>query len=171
MGLARAAAQRDWPDRSVFVCDYQTAGRGRAGRTWLAPPGAALLFTVLLRSDDPPLCQTMLASVALSEAVERLAAVETSIKWPNDLLVEDRKLAGVLAERFTDDKRSCTLVGCGLNVNQDPAQLEAIGRSATSLKAEAGRSFHRGELLVVCLERFESWLSQDRGRRLAGLRL
>ena len=63
------------------------------------------------------------------------------------------------------------MVGCGLNVNQDPAQLEAIGRSATSLKAEAGRSFHRGELLVVCLERFESWLSQDRGRRLAGLRL
>jgi BirA family biotin operon repressor/biotin-[acetyl-CoA-carboxylase] ligase len=170
MDLAREAARRGWTDRSVFVCEYQTAGRGRQGRRWDAPPGRALLFTVLLRWADSPLLATTLASEALSEAVERLAQVEPGIKWPNDLLVEDRKLAGVLAESYSGPPESFVLVGCGLNVNQEADDLAPLGRAATSLKLEAGRTIHRGELLVVCLERFDAWLALDPAGRAAGLR-
>jgi BirA family biotin operon repressor/biotin-[acetyl-CoA-carboxylase] ligase len=159
MNLARKAARRNWPGRSVFVCDYQTLGHGRQGRRWEAPPGQALLFTLLLRTTDPPLAQTMLASVALCEAVQRLVQVEPSIKWPNDLLVEGRKLAGVLAESYGGVAGGYTLVGCGINVNQGDEDLRALGRAATSLKLAAGHPVHRGELLVICIERFDSWLA------------
>jgi len=170
MDLAREAARRGWPDRSVFVCDYQTAGRGRQGRTWEAPPGLGLLFSVLLRSTDPPPLHTMLASVALCEAVECLVQLEPSIKWPNDLLIDDQKVAGILAEAYSGPPCDYTLLGCGVNLNQEAADLAGLGRAATSLKLAAGRAVHRGELLVVCLERFDVWLSLDAAERAAGLR-
>ena len=96
MDLAREAARRDWPDRSVFVADYQTKGRGRQGRVWLCPPYAGLLTTFLLRRRAaPPYTYTMLVGVALCEAIERLLALEPAIKWPNDIMVDGRKVAGV----------------------------------------------------------------------------
>src|SRR5215211_1447645 len=101
--LAREAARRGWPDRSVFVADYQTAGRGRHGRTWTAPPRTGLLMSVLLRHRGAaPHYYTMLTSVAVCEAIERLLGLEPAIKWPNDVMIDDRKVAGVLAEA-TDD--------------------------------------------------------------------
>ena len=169
MDLAREAARRGWPERSIFVCDYQTAGRGRQGRQWQAPPGKGLLFTVLLGPSSRPLFSTMLAAVALCEAVEALVRLDPAIKWPNDLLIQGRKLAGVLGEAYTGPPQSYALVGCGLNVNQDPADLEPIGRAATSLKLEAGRPLHRGELLVLCIERLAAWLGlpfDERERQL-----
>jgi BirA family biotin operon repressor/biotin-[acetyl-CoA-carboxylase] ligase len=170
MGLAREAARRGWPDRTVFVCDYQTAGRGRQGRAWEAPPGAGLLFTLLMRSADEPWLATMLAAVALCEAIERLVQVEPAIKWPNDLLFEDRKLAGILAEGYSGPPAGYMLVGCGLNVNQDAEELSHLGRSATSLKLAAGRPVHRGELLVMCIERLDAWLGLEPAARGAALR-
>ena len=170
MDLAREAARRGWPDRSVFVCDFQTAGRGRQGRTWQAPSGLGLLFSALLHSSDPPLLHTMLASVALCEAVERLVQLEPSIKWPNDLLIDDQKVAGILAEGYSGPPSDYTVLGCGGNVNQEAADLAGLGRAATSLRLAAGRTVHRGELLVVCLERFEVWLALDAAGRAAGLR-
>ena len=170
MDLAREAARRGWPDRSVFVCDFQTAGRGRQGRTWEAPPGRGLLFSVLLRSSDPPLLHTMLASVALCEAAERLVQAEPSIKWPNDLLIDDRKVAGILAESYSGPPSDYTVLGCGVNVNQEAADLAGLGRPATSLRLAAGRPVHRGELLVICLERFDVWLVVDAAERAARLR-
>jgi BirA family transcriptional regulator, biotin operon repressor / biotin---[acetyl-CoA-carboxylase] ligase len=170
MDLAREAARRGWPDRSVFVCDYQTAGRGRRGRRWEAPAGAGLLFTLLLRSSDAPMQRTMLASVALSEAIERLLGVEPSIKWPNDLLLGNRKLAGVLAEGYSGPAGGYVLVGCGVNANQDASDFASVGRAAVSLEQAAGRAVHRGELLVVCLERFEGWLGLAPEARAAALR-
>ena len=116
--LARAAAARDWPDRSVFVADYQTRGRGRHGRTWLCPPMAGLLMSVLLRRRDaPPYTYTMLAAVALCEAIERLLTLEPEIKWPNDVVVDGRKVAGVLAEVSDDGRERTVIVGVGANVN------------------------------------------------------
>jgi BirA family transcriptional regulator, biotin operon repressor / biotin---[acetyl-CoA-carboxylase] ligase len=170
MDLAREAARRGWPDRSVFVSDYQTAGRGRKGRRWQAPPGLGLLFTVLLRLAGSPLEHTMLASVAVCEAAGRLLQLEPSIKWPNDLLLDGRKVAGVLAESHSGPNGAYTLVGCGLNVNQDIEDLRGLGGAATSLKLAAGRQAHRGELLVICLERLEAWLELDPDARSADLR-
>lgn len=170
MDLGRAAAERGWSERSVFVCDYQTRGRGRQGRPWEAGPGLGLLFTVLLRNDQPPFASTMLAVVALCEAIERLAGVEAGIKWPNDLLFEGAKLAGVLTESYSGPAGGYALVGCGLNVNQTADDLADLGRTATSVSLAAGRPVHRGELLVLCLERMETRLGLEPAQRLPALR-
>jgi BirA family biotin operon repressor/biotin-[acetyl-CoA-carboxylase] ligase len=167
--LAREAARRDWPDRSVFVADYQTKGRGRQGRTWLCPPRAGLLMSVLLRRRDAPAyTYTMLAAVALSEAIERLLALEPAIKWPNDVVIDGKKVAGVLAEASDDGKQQTVVVGIGVNVNVEPDEFVDLP-NATSLLIEAGLSVHRGELLALMIERFDSWLKADRFEREDGL--
>ncbi|HEX6235736.1 MAG TPA: biotin--[acetyl-CoA-carboxylase] ligase [Acidimicrobiales bacterium] len=115
----------------VVVADHQRAGRGRRSRSWVAPPGGSLLVSVLLR---PPAsvagAATMAAALAMAEAVERLAGVGPGLKWPNDLVVDDRKLAGILAEADwpagstissgyrppAADDRTAVIVGVGLNV-------------------------------------------------------
>jgi BirA family biotin operon repressor/biotin-[acetyl-CoA-carboxylase] ligase len=163
--LAREAARRDWPDRTVFVADYQTRGRGRHGRVWLCPPYAGLLMSVLLRRRDaPPYTYTMLAAVSLCEAIERLLALEPQIKWPNDVVIEGRKVAGVLAEATDDGRHRTVVVGVGVNVNLAPEELADLP-NATSLAIEAGHDAHRGELLTLMLERFDSWLNRPAGQR------
>jgi BirA family biotin operon repressor/biotin-[acetyl-CoA-carboxylase] ligase len=167
--LAREAARRGWPDRSVFVADYQTRGRGRHGRVWLCPPRAGLLMSVLLRRRDaPPYVYTMLAAVSLSESIERLLALEPAIKWPNDVILDDKKVAGVLAEVSDDGREQTVVVGVGVNVNVDPADLAELP-NATSLAIEAGVFVHRGELLALIVERLDSWLRNDRFRLDDGL--
>jgi BirA family biotin operon repressor/biotin-[acetyl-CoA-carboxylase] ligase len=158
--LARAAAERNWPDRSVFVADYQTKGRGRHGRIWLCPPTAGLLMSVLLRRREaPPHTYTMLAAVGLCEAIERLLALEPEIKWPNDVVIDGRKVAGVLAEAIDDGRERTVIVGIGVNVNVAAEDFQDLP-NAGSLLLEAGRPVHRGELLVLMLERFDSWLKR-----------
>lgn len=167
--LAREAARRGWPDRSVFVADYQTKGRGRHGRTWLCPPRAGLLMSVLLRRRDAPASSyTMLAAVALCEAVERLLALDPAIKWPNDVVVDGQKVAGVLAEASDDGRERTVVVGVGVNVNLEPDELADLP-NATSLSIEAGVPVHRGELLALMVERLDSWLRADRFTLEAGL--
>ena len=163
--LAREAARRDWPDRSVFVADYQTLGRGRHGRVWLCPPYAGLLMSVLLRRRDAaPYTYTMLAAVALCEAVERLLALEPEIKWPNDVVIEGQKTAGVLAEATDDGRERTVVIGIGVNVNLEIDEIADLP-NATSLAIEAGRDVHRGELLTMMLERFDSWLNRPAAQR------
>ena len=142
---ARAAAS----DGLVAVADVQTAGRGRLERRWEAPPGSSMLVSVLLRSAPDPGQVVMAAGVALAEAVERVAGVAAALKWPNDLVVEDRKLAGLLAEREDD----ALVVGAGCNVNWEsfPPELAA---TATACNLEAGRVVDRDALLLAYLELF-----------------
>jgi BirA family biotin operon repressor/biotin-[acetyl-CoA-carboxylase] ligase len=148
------AARNGAADGLVVVADAQTAGRGRLGRTWQAPPGSSLLVSVLLRPADAPGRTVMAAGVALAEAVERVAGIEAGLKWPNDLVVEDRKLAGLLAEADGD----ALVVGAGCNVNWDsfPAELET---TATACNLEAGRPVDRDALLDAFLDRFAAALA------------
>ncbi|HTL87246.1 MAG TPA: biotin--[acetyl-CoA-carboxylase] ligase [Acidimicrobiia bacterium] len=118
-------AQGGAPEGLVAVADEQTAGRGRLGRAWVAPPGAALLVSVLLR---PTLAAGELHLVTLATALAALDALPASgarLKWPNDLVIGDRKLAGILAEV---DGHGAVVVGMGLNVRDDlfPEELRAI---------------------------------------------
>ncbi len=130
---ARAGA----PAGLVAVADFQTEGRGRLGRRWEAPPGSALLASVLLRpvlaAEDLPLCASAVGLAAAEVCVARGVAV--GLKWPNDLVVEDRKLAGVLAEAAGSDPDGthAVVVGIGMNLTGTGPP----GVSATSL-AEAG---------------------------------
>jgi BirA family transcriptional regulator, biotin operon repressor / biotin---[acetyl-CoA-carboxylase] ligase len=140
------------PDGLVAVADVQTAGRGRLDRRWEAPSGSSLLVSVLLRpgtGDGGPDAgrAVMAAGIALARAVDRVAGVAVGLKWPNDLVAGDRKLAGILAEREGD----ALVVGAGCNVNWEsfPPELAA---TATACNLEAGRAVDREALLEAYLQ-------------------
>ena len=152
------AARAGAPDGLVVVADEQTAGRGRLGRTWEAPPGSSLLVSVLLRRPGDPSRAVMAAGVALAGAVADAAGVATGLKWPNDLVVDDRKLAGLLAEAEGD----ALVVGAGCNVNWD-AFPEELAATATACNLEAGRPVDRDALLDAFLDHFAAALAAGDG--------
>jgi BirA family biotin operon repressor/biotin-[acetyl-CoA-carboxylase] ligase len=154
--LARAGA----PEGVVVVAEHQTAGRGRLGRTWEAPPGSSLLMTVLLRPtlDAARLhLVTMAVALAAADACAEVAGFAPDLKWPNDLMVEDRKLAGILAEAgFEGNAPQWVVVGIGLNVNwpkELPPELSGIAVAANHL---AGRTVDRERLLAQFLKRLSN---------------
>ncbi len=161
---ARTAARLGAPSRSIFVADYQRAGRGRQGRSWLAGPGEALMLSVVFRERSPtvvPWRWTSLASVALAEAIRELSPDLTpTIKWPNDVLLDDRKVAGILAEPSSGGEPPLAIVGIGGNGNSSPRDLAAVGATATSLGIAAGRPVDRGQLLLALLRRVDRWYAQ-----------
>jgi BirA family biotin operon repressor/biotin-[acetyl-CoA-carboxylase] ligase len=148
------AARAGAGDGLVVVADEQTAGRGRLGRTWDAPPGSSLLVSVLLRRARDPGPVVMAAGVALVDAVREVAGVDAALKWPNDLVVDDRKLAGLLAEREGD----ALVVGAGCNVNWESFP-DALATTATACNLEAGHAIDRDALLESFLDHFADSLA------------
>ncbi len=154
-----ARALRGEPEGAVLAAEEQRAGRGRMGRAWTAPPRAALTFSVLLRPAVPPARRgwlPLLTGVAVATAVTGVTGVETRLKWPNDLLAADAKVAGILAEASGD----AVVVGIGLNVSTEPAEFPAPrpgALPATSLRAAGATALDREELLLAILEGFERW--------------
>lgn len=163
MDEARRAAERGEGEGLVVAADRQTTGRGRRGRTWFSPEGN-LNATVLLRptvAADRATWIPLLAGVAVAEAIERLVDVQARVKWPNDVVVGDRKVAGILTESQWDGegRLAWVLVGVGVNGNVRPEALPAeIRQTATSLSAATGRRVCLPALLKVFLERFEAIL-------------
>ena len=160
--LARAAAEPGGAEGRVLVAEEQTAGRGRRGRTWSSVPGESLTFSALLRPASVPPDRrgwlSLLTGVAVASAVGTLAGVHTVLKWPNDVLAGDRKLAGILAEQSPDG--SAVVVGVGLNVATRASALPvaATGLAATSLAVEAGgAATSREDLLLGILDQLERW--------------
>jgi len=126
MAMARAGAEAG----TVLHAGHQVAGKGRLGRSWIAPPGAALLVSVLLRPEGgPSFWDTAAVAVAAAAACRNLCAAQPLLKWPNDLVLGDRKLAGVLAE--ADAGSGAVVVGCGLNLALPPSP--ELGARAISL--------------------------------------
>jgi BirA family transcriptional regulator, biotin operon repressor / biotin---[acetyl-CoA-carboxylase] ligase len=169
--LARAADDARGAEGQVLVAEEQTAGRGRLGRTWTSVPGASLTFSVLLRPVTVPAARrgllALLTGVAVASAVRSVtdggpgaggsaAGVDAVLKWPNDVLVGERKLAGILAEQSPDG--SAVVIGIGLNVATpaDALPVSPAGLPATSLLVE-GASVSRAALLLEILRQFESW--------------
>lgn len=165
-------ARRGAPEGLVLVADHQTGGRGRLGRTWSAAPGAALLVSVLLR---PPLpidevsVVLMAAGVAACDGVEAAAGFRPGLKWPNDLVVDDRKLAGLLTEA-TGGADPGMVLGLGINVSASAYPAELAG-DATSCEEVAAQPVDRGQLLVAFLTALDSRYSTvlARGGRRATL--
>lgn len=148
------------PEGRVWVADHQTAGRGRLGRVWTAPPGSSLLVSVLLRPDVPAGSSslvTMALGLAAAEAVEQLTGLRPGLKWPNDLVVAvdgvERKLAGILAERADD----AVVVGLGLNVDWPPVtEIPAdLAARLVALNHLTGAAVDRADLLVALLRSFD----------------
>jgi BirA family transcriptional regulator, biotin operon repressor / biotin---[acetyl-CoA-carboxylase] ligase len=126
--LMRAAAAGA-PDRSVLVAGHQTAGRGRLDRTWEAPPGANLLVSVLFRSNfDPasPHSLTQAVAVAAARTAEALAGRRPDLKWPNDLLLDEAKLGGILAQSSQTAGQMYVVVGMGLNIGWAPPEAARL---------------------------------------------
>ncbi len=157
----------------VVAAGEQTAGRGRQGRVWIAPPGSSLLCSVLLRPKLPPDRRHLVviaASLAVSDAVEATTGVASSLKWPNDVMVGDAKLGGVLAEADGD----AVVVGMGVNVDwpEIPAELSGL---ATACNLEGGRPVEVAALLDDLLRRYDTRLDdlsgalRDYRRRLSTL--
>jgi BirA family biotin operon repressor/biotin-[acetyl-CoA-carboxylase] ligase len=155
---AKELAAAGAPEGALVVAEGQSAGRGRLGRHWESPAGAGLYVSLLLRPPLPPheLPQiTLTTAVAVSRALERAAGAAPGIKWPNDLLLEGKKVGGILTEMETEsDQIRHLVVGLGINVNNREFPPE-IAETATSLALALGRSFVRVPLLQAWLEEFE----------------
>ena len=163
MDVARDAAEHGAPEGTVALADEQTAGRGRLGRSWVAPPGVNLLPTLLLRPGEATLRQiAMIAPLAISDAVAECSGLQTDIKWPNDVQAQGRKLAGVLIETSVHEGERFVLVGTGINVNFDPRPHEEIRDIATSVAVELGRDAEREPLLAAYLAHFERMYREAR---------
>ena len=178
---AMAWAKEGAPDLSLVVADEQTAGRGRAGRTWFTPAGTALAFSLVLRPDTLPRQHlprlTALGALAVADALRELWGLESRIKWPNDLLLNGRKCAGMLVESDWAGERLRALV-LGIGVNVEPGSIppaDALSFPATCVEAETGQQVDRWsllrEVLRVLIERRKGLSSptfiQDWEARLA----
>lgn len=164
--LARGEAAEGALEGTVVVAEEQTAGRGRLGRPWVSPPGANLYVTLVLRpSSERMRALSMVAPLAVAQAVEDTTGLSPRIKWPNDLLVEGRKLAGVLIDtEISGQTPQYALVGVGLNVNLDAQAVPEIATIATSLRQHLGREISREEMLAAFLNRFEMlYVESERG--------
>ncbi len=144
------------PEGAVAVADFQTAGRGRLGRVWEAPPGSALLASVLLK---PPAGRALpqlalVAGIAVADALERLTDLAVQIKWPNDVMLRRTKVAGILAEA----RDGVVVLGIGVNLNQTHAELPERGGS---LRTTTGEEWDRDAVLDAVLadldNRYAQW--------------
>lgn len=159
--LARHLAARGWPDGTVVVADYQFAGRGRQGRSWWAPRGTALLFSLLTR---PALHArrasqlTMAAAVAAAEGLESLGCKDVAVKWPNDLYVQGRKIGGILLETQISANApevELAIVGVGINLTVDFSERPELQATATSLHEWLHPAPDRVRVLAAFLRFFD----------------
>jgi len=156
---ARRLALAGTPEGTLVLANEQTAGRGRLDRRWLAPRGQALLFSLIFYPTLTPRHVhqlTMLSSLACMHAVLDQTGLRPAIKWPNDLLLDGKKLAGILSEIGQAGERLYAVVGIGLNVNVDFAPWPELREQATSLREALGRPVPRVPLLQEILRRIET---------------
>jgi BirA family transcriptional regulator, biotin operon repressor / biotin---[acetyl-CoA-carboxylase] ligase len=151
------------PEGAVVLAEEQTAGKGRAGRTWQSDRAAGIYVTLLLRPRLSPAqapLLTMMAGLSAHAAIAATTGITPDLKWPNDLLLSGKKTGGILTEMYAEPTQvRFVIVGIGLNVNQEKFGSE-LGATATSLRMETGKQESRLELLVRLLREFESDYNQ-----------
>jgi BirA family transcriptional regulator, biotin operon repressor / biotin---[acetyl-CoA-carboxylase] ligase len=155
-------ALRGAGEGEIVVAESQEKGRGRLGRHWYSPPFRNLYLSVILRPRIPPHRApliTLMAAVATAEAIEKTSGLHPMIKWPNDLLIKGRKLAGLLNEIHSEtDRVHFVILGMGVNLNTDKGAFsKEIRGIATSLKRETGKAISRKVFLQHLLQALEKW--------------
>lgn len=158
----------------VVVAEQQTAGKGRRGRTWVSPPGKNLYFSVVLRPELPPQRAselTLVAAVALAETL-REAGVPAQIKWPNDIHVGGKKVAGILTELSADTERvHFVVLGVGVNLNAEQTDFPPeVAEVATSLKLARGQQVPRALFTAALWVHLEQWLDRHAQEGFAPVR-
>ena len=156
MDIARNLARKGCPDFTVVIAGQQKKGRGRLQRKWLSSEGG-LYFTLVLRPEIPPVLSFRInfsASLTLARTLQRMFDINALVKWPNDILVDGKKITGMLSEMEAESERvSFINIGLGINVNNDPTSREPM---AASLKKILGRDVSRKALLSEFLNEFEA---------------
>ncbi len=148
----------------AVIAETQTAGKGRRGRTWVSPPGQNLAVSVILRPDVAPqrACEiTLVAAVALAETI-REAGAQATIKWPNDIQIDGRKVAGILTELSAEaDRVAFIVLGMGVNLNSGLKDFPAeVAEIATSLSVVRGRTVPRALFTAALFTKLEGWLDR-----------
>ncbi|MHC4905234.1 MAG: biotin--[acetyl-CoA-carboxylase] ligase [Planctomycetota bacterium] len=167
-------------DGLCVLTESQNKGRGRRGRTWFSEPGQSILCSVLLtKINIEAELLTLAAAVATAEAISAFCDLPCRIKWPNDILVREQKVAGILIEKRTINNRPCYVVGIGINGNQNRETFEQyeLNLPATSLAIETGQSIDRSGLVCELLQKIETWVENashqsaiiDRWLQLSGI--
>lgn len=169
--VAWDSARHPGRDGLVVLAEEQSAGRGRFGRQWISPPSANVLMSILLEDgDQAPAIEalTVAAGLAVAEGMEAVCPLELQLKWPNDVLLDGRKLCGVLLERRRIGPRSATVLGIGINVSAHPPRLgEAM--EATCLAEHLPETPQRVEVIREVLRRLDHWMGNLTGRGLEAL--
>jgi BirA family biotin operon repressor/biotin-[acetyl-CoA-carboxylase] ligase len=162
---ARALASNDAPEGAIVVADFQTAGKGRLGRSWSAAAAENLLFSVILRPRIAPEgvnLLPLLTAVAVARAVSEKSGLKADCKWPNDLLLHGKKFCGILLEGvLSEGGLDFVIAGIGVNVNQ-VLFPNGLKERATSLRIESGKEFDREELLRAVLREFENLYAEEK---------
>lgn len=176
---AKRFAEEGAPHGATVVADRQTAGRGRRGRSWESPAGCSVYFTIVIRpafAPDKASMITLVMALSVAEAIHEVTGLDTGIKWPNDIVVNGKKVVGILTEMSMTPEMNeiqFLVAGVGVNVNQNgPADFpEELRRTATSLKMECGKTVDRAVLLERILARFEAdYETFERSFCLSGLK-
>jgi BirA family transcriptional regulator, biotin operon repressor / biotin---[acetyl-CoA-carboxylase] ligase len=159
--LLRDLAEHGAPEGTLVITNEQVQGRGRMGRQWIAPAGTSLLMSVLFRPDLPPIAAhrlVMVAGLAAANACEAEPDLRVTVKWPNDLQIDGRKLAGILPESAIEgDVLKWVIVGIGMNVNQHFATDDPLSARATSLAMASGQPVDRLRLLARIMASINHW--------------
>jgi BirA family biotin operon repressor/biotin-[acetyl-CoA-carboxylase] ligase len=156
MEAARREARQGIPDGTVIIAEEQTAGRGRLKRAWISPGGNIALSIVLYPDFSGLPYLIMIASLATTYAVESSTGLKAQIKWPNDILINSKKTAGILIENeLKGDRVAYALVGIGINISLRPAAIKEIASTATSLEDELGQKTARENIITILLNEFE----------------
>lgn len=156
--LAKQAGEEGGPHGMLFVADEQTAGRGRRGRVWESPKGANVYFTILLKPQIDPNKASMMTLVmahSVAKAIETLTGVAPGIKWPNDILLEGRKICGILTE-MSAEKDYIHYVVCGVGINVQKQDFpEDIREKAGTIEGITNKNISKAHLLQLIMEEFE----------------
>ncbi|WP_424766236.1 biotin--[acetyl-CoA-carboxylase] ligase [Paenibacillus sp. sgz302251] len=168
--LARTAAEEGAAEGTLFIAEQQVSGRGRMGRGWISPRGKGIWMSMVLRPSVPihfaPQL-TLLTAVALCRSLKRITDLPIGIKWPNDLLINGKKISGILLESAAEDERlRYVIAGIGISVNLEEADYpEELLTKATSLLVAAGQKWDRTEIIAHFLKEWEQLytLYQEQG--------
>ena len=165
MDIARTEVQKSAPEGTVVIADEQTAGRGRIQRAWLTPKGNSIAMSVILypsKSELPYLI--MLASLAVAKSIKSVTGLSPQIKWPNDVLINGRKVSGILIENgMKGSEVAYAIIGIGVNVNLSLADVPEIRNIATSLSDEVGHSVSRVVVVQEILTEMEKMYLSFKG--------
>jgi BirA family transcriptional regulator, biotin operon repressor / biotin---[acetyl-CoA-carboxylase] ligase len=169
--ILRDLADQGGLEGTLVITDEQVQGRGRMGRTWSAPAGTSLLMSLLFRPQLKPMDAhrlVMVAGLAAAQACESITGLQVDVKWPNDLQIKGKKLAGILPESAIEGSAlKWVIIGMGINVNQRFPAQDPLAERATSLAAAGGQPVDRAELLAQIMSGIEAWNGRLRSTALS----